>query len=119
LGQGPIQPVNFFASADASTLYIAVAGNASILIYDFGAGAVTSGIELLGNATPISAEMSVDAGTIVVAGNDGMLHEVSTALGGSDQVQLSFPNVPNHLNPFCTFTPSQGPCTLNLVLVKP
>lgn len=119
LGQGTLQPVNFFASADSSQLYIAAAGNASILVYDFGAGAVTSGIELLGNATPISADISVDAGTIVVAGSDGMVHAISTAVGGSDQIQVTFPNLPNYLNPFCTATPAAGPCALNLVAVKP
>jgi hypothetical protein len=117
LGQGTIQPVNFFASADGSQLYVLATGHASILVYDFGAGSVSSGIELLGNATPVSADISIDAGTIVVGGSDGLLHEVTTALGGSDQLQLSFPNVPNYLNPFCTFTPS--PCTLNLVAVRP
>lgn len=118
LGQGTLQPVNFFASADGSQLYIADAGIASILVYDFTTGALT-GIELLGNATPITADMSVDAGTIVVAGSDGMLHQVSTAFGGNDQVPLSFPDLPNYLNPFCTFTPTQGPCTLNVALVRP
>jgi hypothetical protein len=118
LGQGTLQPVNFFASADGSQLYVADAGTASILVYDFTTGALT-GIELVGNATPITADMSVDAGTIVVAGSDGMLHQVSTAFGGNDQFQLSFPNLPNYLNPFCTFTPAPGPCTLNVALVKP
>ncbi len=118
LGQGTIHPVNFFASADGSQLYVASSSNASILVYDFGSGAVT-GIELQDNATPVSADMSVDAGTIVVAGSDGMFHQITTALGGNDQVQLSFPSLPNYLNPFCTFTPTQGPCTLNVVLAKP
>jgi hypothetical protein len=118
LGLGTIQPVNFFASADGSQLYIASSTSASILIYDFGTGAIT-GIELQGNATPLSADMSVDAGSIVVAGSDGMLHLVTTAFGGSDQVPLSFPNLSNYANPFCTFTPSQGPCTFNTVLAKP
>jgi WD40 repeat protein len=115
LGQGLLQPVNFFTSADDTQLYVVAAGRASILVYDFGVGSVTSGIELAGNATPLSADMSVDAGTIVIAGSDGLLHAVSTGLGGSDQVQLSFPNLPNYLNPFCTF----GSCTLNLMAVKP
>src|ERR1700730_7774314 len=35
LGQGTIQPINFFASADASPLHIASSGTASILVYDF------------------------------------------------------------------------------------
>jgi hypothetical protein len=119
LGQGTLQPVNFFVSADASQLYIAAAGESSILVYDFGAGAVTSGIELVGNATPISAGMSVDAGTIVVGGSDGMLHVITTAVGGSDQFQLTFPSLPNYLNPFCTATPTPGPCALSLVAVRP
>jgi hypothetical protein len=132
LGQGTLQPVNFFASADTSQLYIAAAGEASILVYDFGAGAVTSGIELLGNATPVcapggspgsclstTAGMSVDAGTIVVAGSDGMLHVVATANGGSDQIQLTFPSLPDYLNPFCTVSPAQGSCALSLLAVRP
>jgi len=117
LNQGTLQPVNFFASADGSQLYVGSASNASILVYDFGTGGVT-GIELIGNATPVSMDMSVDAGTIVISGSDGLLHEVSTALGGSDMVQLSFPSLPNYLNPFCTYTPTQ-PCSLNLALVRP
>jgi hypothetical protein len=118
LGQGTLKPLNFFASADASQLYIASASSASILVFDFGTGAVT-GIELLGNATPVAADMSSDGGTIVVAGSDGLLHSVTTSLGGSDQFQLSFPNLPNALNPFCTTTPTSGPCALNLIAVKP
>jgi hypothetical protein len=118
LGQGKLQPVNFFVSADSSSLYIASTGNASILVYNFNTGAVT-GIELLGSVTPLSADMSADAGTILVAGSDGMLHEISTALGGFDQFQLTFPSLPNYLNPFCTFTPTQGACTFNTVLARP
>ena len=119
LGQGTIQPLNFFASADGSQLYVVVAGNASILVYNFSAGSVTSGIELAGNATPLGADMSADAGTIVVAGSDGLLHEVSTGLGGSDQVQLSFPNLPDYLNPFCAIISASNPCKLNLVAARP
>jgi hypothetical protein len=119
LGQGTIQPINFFASADGSQLYVAAAGHSSVLVYNFPAGAVTSGIELLGNATPLSADMSADAGTILVAGSDGLLHEVSTGLGGSDQVQLSFPNLPDYLNSFCAYTTTQNPCALNLVVARP
>jgi hypothetical protein len=118
LNQGTLQPLNFFASADASLLYVASAGDSSILVYSFGTGGVT-GIELQGNATPVSADMSVDAGTIVVAGSDGMLHVITTGLGGNDQVPLAFPNLPNYLNPFCSYTPAQGACTLNLVVARP
>ena len=119
LGQGTLQPINFFPSADGTQLYVVAASHASILVYDFTVGAVTSGIELQGNATPVSADISPDAGTIIVAGSDGLLHEVSTGLGGSDQFQLSFPNIPNYLNPFCAITAPQNPCTLNLVVARP
>ena len=119
LGHGTIQPINFFVSADGSQLYVPATGNASILVYDFSAGTVSSGIELVGNATPISADMSVDADTILVGGSDGLLHEVSTGLGGSDQLQLSFPNLPDYLNPFCAIITTQNPCTLNLVAARP
>ena len=119
LGQGTLQPINFFPSADGAQLYIVAAGHASILVYDFTVGAVTSGIELQGNATPVSADISPDAGTIIVAGSDGLLHEVSTGLGGSDQFQLSFPNIPDYLNPFCAITTPQNPCNLNLVVARP
>jgi DNA-binding beta-propeller fold protein YncE len=118
LGQGTLQPLNFFASADGTQLYVASASNASVLVYDFGTGGVT-GIELQGNTVPVSADMSPDAATIVIAGSDGLLHELSTGLGGSDQVQLSFPNLPNYLNPFCTYSVPQAPCKLDLVAVRP
>jgi hypothetical protein len=119
LGQGTLQPINFFVSGDGSLLYVVANGHASILVYNFAAGAVTSGIELMGNATPLSADISADAGTIVVAASDGLLHEISTGLGGSDQVQLSFPNLPDYLNPFCAYTTTQNPCNLNLVAARP
>src|SRR5579871_894329 len=110
---------NFFASADGSLLYVVNPGSSSIIVYNFVTGATTGGIEILGNATPLSADMSADAGTIAVVGSDGLLHEISTSIGGADLFQLPFPNLPNYLNPFCTFTPTAGPCTLNVALVKP
>ena len=119
LGEGTIQPVNFFASADGSQLYVVSASSSTIFAYNFIAGSVIGGIQLLNNALPVSADMAVDTGTIVVAGTDGMVHEVSTAFGGADLSQVSFPNLPNFLNPFCSFTPSAGPCTLTTVLAKP
>ncbi len=119
LGHGTIQPLNFFVSSDGTQLYVPAVGSASILVYDFSAGTVSSGIELTGNATPISADISADAYTIVVAGSDGLLHEVSTGLGGSDQQQVSFPNLPDYLNGFCGINTPQNPCTLNLIAARP
>ena len=119
LGQGTLQPVNFFYSADDTQLYVVSSSSSSIIVYSFITGSVTGGIELQNNATPITADMSPDAGTIVIAGSDGLLHEVSTALGGGDSVPISFPNIPNGLNPFCSFTPLTGACTLNIAQSKP
>jgi hypothetical protein len=119
LGQGTLLPLNFFYSADDTLLYVVSSSSSSIIVYSFITGSVIGGIELQNNATPLTADMSVDAGTIVIAGSDGMLHEVSTALGGGDSVPISFPNIPNGLNPFCSFTPLAGPCTLNIVQAKP
>lgn len=119
LGQGTLQPLNFFASPDASQLYVVSSNSSTILVYNFISGAVVGGIELLDNALPISADIAPDTGTIAIAGSDNMVHEVSTSLGGGDLLQISFPNLPNYLNPFCTFTPSAGPCQLTTVLVKP
>ncbi len=118
LNQGTLQPVNFFSSGDGTQLYIANSSSSTILIYSFNVGSVIGGIELLNGATPVSASMSSDAGTILVGGSDGMVHEVSTSLGGADLVQLSFPNLPNYLNPFCTIN-SATACTLDTVLTRP
>lgn len=123
LGQGSIHPINFFVSADGTLLYVLASDRGSILIYDFALGTVTGGIPLLatngGTVTPVTADMSADATTILVAGSDGMLHQISTALGGTDMFQITFPNLANYLNPFCTFTPASGPCTFDFVAVKP
>jgi hypothetical protein len=117
LNQGALHPLDFFTSADGTLLYVLASDRASVLVYNFATGAVT-GIELTGNATPLSGTMTPDDGTIVINGSDGMLHEVSTALGGTDaNPPTSFPNLPNYLNPFCTYAPVQ--CTLNLMASKP
>ena len=120
LGQGVIHPVNFFVSGDGTLIYVVASDRNSILVYNSNTGAV-SGIELIGttNPTPVSADISADGSTILVAGSDGMFHQISTAFGGSDMVQLSFPNLANYQNPFCTFTPASGACTLDFIAAKP
>ena len=117
LGDGPLDAINFFPAPDGSLLY--VIDSNGLFAYNFASGAFP-GIPLVNNATPISGFMTPDGGTIVIAGNDDMLHIVSTANGGSDlNPPLKFPDLPNYLNPFCTITPSSGPCTFNLLAVKP
>ena len=120
LGQGTIQPLTFFVSADGTLLYVPARELNSILVYNSSTGGV-SGIQLLGtsNPTPVGADMTVDAGTIMVAGSDGMVHQVSTSTGGIDQAQFAFPNLANYPNPFCTFTPASGACTFDYIAAKP
>jgi hypothetical protein len=119
LNMGTIDPINFFASADASFLYIVNNNSSGVSIYNSGTGSAGSGISLAGNAVPIAASITADDGTIVIAANDGQLHELSTALGGTDQYQVQFPDLPNYLNPFCTYSPNNSACTLNLIAVRP
>ena len=111
--------MNFFASADGTQLYVVNSNSSSILVYNFIAGAVVGGIELVGSATPLSADISVDDTTILISGSDGKLHQVTAELGGSDLVQLSFPNLPNYFNAFCAYSPSPSICALNVALAKP
>jgi hypothetical protein len=120
LGQGKIDPINFFVSADGTLLYVAARELNSILVYNFSSGG-RGGIQLLGanNPTPIAADMTVDAGFILVAGSDGLVHQISTASGGFDQAQFGFPNLVNYLNPFCTFTPASGACTFDYLAARP
>jgi hypothetical protein len=119
LNMGTIEPINFFASADASLLYIVTNTASGVSVYNFGAGSAGSGIPLAGDAVPVTAAITVDGSTIVIAANDGQLHELSTALGGTDQYQVPFPDLPDYLNPFCTYAPDNTSCTLNLIAVRP
>lgn len=118
LGQGPVHPLDFFMSPDGSLMYVVATDRSSVLVYDFATGS-TTGIELTNNALPVQAGMSADAGTIAIAGSDGFVHVVTTALGGSDILDIPFPNLPDYYNPYCTFTPTNGPCSFNLMAVKP
>jgi len=119
LNQGTLHPLNFFFSADNTELYVVQSSSSSILIYSFINGSVIGGIPLQNDAVPLTADISPDAGTIVIAASDGMLHQVSTGIGGSDSIPISFPNIPNFLNPFCSFDPGGIPCTLNVAQAKP
>jgi hypothetical protein len=121
LGQGTFNPVAFFVSPDATQAYIVASDRSDILVYNFNTGSV-SGIPLAGNATPgdpanpmrTVADITVDGTLIYVAGSDGTLHEVSTN-PAVDLLQISFPNLPNFSNPFCSI----GNCKLNMVAVRP
>jgi len=113
INQGTFHPVNFFISPDSTRAYI-VTTDQGILVYDFNTQSVSS-IQLVNNATPVAADMTVDGALIYVAGSDGLLHQLNTVLG-VDLYQTSFLPLPNSPNSFC-FTGSD--CHLNLMAVKP
>jgi predicted ribosomally synthesized peptide with SipW-like signal peptide len=113
INQGTFEPINFFLSPNATQAYI-VTTNQGVLVYDFNTNSV-SRIQLLNDATPIAADMTVDGTLIYVAGSDGLLHQLNTVLG-VDLYQTSFVPLPDSSNNFC-FTGSN--CALNIVVVKP
>jgi len=113
IGQGTFHPINFFLSPDATRAYI-VTSDQGVLVFDFNTNA-TSKIPLVNDATPVAADITVDGSLIYVAGSDGLLHELNTALT-FDQNQTSFTPLPNSADSFC-FTGTN--CALNLVAVKP
>jgi len=113
IGFGTFHPINFFLSPDASQAYI-VTTDFGVLIYSFNTGSV-SRIQLVNDAAPVAADIAADGSLIFVAGSDGLLHELNTAIG-VDQNQTSFSPLANSNNNFC-FTGND--CALNLVAVKP
>jgi hypothetical protein len=117
LGQGTFNPINFFVSPDGTIAYIVASDRSSILAYNFNTNSV-SGIALANNASPVSADVTVDGTLIYVAGSDGMLHEVST-ISGVDLLQISFTIPPRFTTPFCSLDPTSGPCKLDVVAVRP
>jgi hypothetical protein len=113
IGQGTFHPINFFLSPDTSQAYI-VTSDFGVLVYSFDTGAV-SRIQLVNDAVPLAADVAADGSLILVAGSDGLLHELSTATA-LDQNQTSFSPLANSNNDFC-FTGNN--CALNLLAVKP
>ena len=84
------------------------------MIYSFNTQSVNA-IPLSGGAAPVAADMTVDGTLLYVAGTDGILHELNTALA-LDVMEIPFAPLPNSTNNFCfqNFT-----CSLNLVAVRP
>ncbi len=118
--QGTVEAINFFVSPDASTIYVMASNQNSILTYYFPAAAWVGGIPLHNNAAPVTGGATIDTGFILVAGNDGLLHQVTTGLNGSDLIPFQFPNLPDILNPFCIEGGlTAGPCSFDLLVVKP
>lgn len=113
VADGTFHPINFFLSPDSTQAYI-ITSDSGVLAYDFITGGIF-GIQLVGDASAVAADMTVDGTLIYVAGSDGQLHELNTATH-LDQNQISFPPLTNSNNDFC-YTGAN--CALNLVAVKP
>jgi outer membrane protein assembly factor BamB len=113
INQGTFHPIDFFLSPDSTQVYI-VTSDQGVLIYNFSTESI-SRIQLVNNATPVAADITVDGTLIYVAGSDGLLHQLNTILG-VDLYQTSFVPLPNSTNSFC-FTGTD--CHLNLIAVKP
>ncbi len=114
LNVGSFNPINFFLSPDSTKAYIVASDISGILVYNFDTGS-TSTIPLVNNATPLSAGMTVDGSLIYVAGSDGQLHEVNTALS-LDRMEVTFTSLPDSSNSFC-YTGTN--CALNLIGIRP
>jgi WD40 repeat protein len=114
LGVGSFTPINFFISPDSTKAYIVASDSSGILVYNFNTSS-TSAIPLVNNATPLSADMTVDGSLIYVAGSDGLLHEVNTALS-LDRMDVTFVALPNSSNSFCY---DSSNCALNMIAVRP
>ncbi len=115
IGQGTFHPINFFLSPDSTRAYIVASDRSSVLVYDFTTNSVSASIPIVNGATPVAADMTVDGAFIYVAGSDGLLHQLNTALA-IDEIETTFTPLPNSPNNFC-FTGNN--CALNIVAVKP
>jgi hypothetical protein len=114
LQHGTFHPIKFFVSPDSTQIYI-VTSDQGILEYNLSSQSLTA-IPLLNNAAPVAADMTVDGTLIYVAGTDGVLHYVNTQLMADQPNPVTFTQLPNSSNDFCTLSYS---CSLDLVAVKP
>jgi hypothetical protein len=111
--EGTFNPINFFISPDASRVYIVT--DSRVLVYNFDTQSAST-IPLLGDATPVAADMTVDGTLLYVAGSDGMLHVLNTITAADQEPSIFFTELPNSSNNFCY---SSFTCALNLVAVQP
>jgi hypothetical protein len=85
----------------------------NIIIFDVGSE-TTSGISLVGNATPLSADLSSNGDTLFVTASDDALHVIDT-ITNSDVQQIPFlPPTGNLCGNNVSFT-----CAPDLMAVKP
>jgi hypothetical protein len=113
LQKGTFHPINFFLSPGGDQVFI-VTSDQGVLVYNFSTQSV-SAIPINGGAAPVAADMTVDGTLMYVAGTDGILHELNTALA-LDVMEIPFSQLPNSTNNFCY---QDYTCSLNVVAIKP
>ncbi len=113
LGQGNFTPSQFILSADNTKAYVIAETLGNIPIFNVGSE-TTSGISLLGNATPIRADLSADGTMLFVTASDDSLHVVDTVAGGDLQQVPFLPPTGNLCGNNVSFT-----CAPDLIAVKP
>lgn len=113
LGQGNFTPSQFLLSSNNTKAYVISQNLGNISVFDVGSQ-TTSGISLVGSATPLRADVSSDGATLFVTGSDDALHVIDTVTN-SDKQQIPFlpPNA-NLCGNNVSFT-----CAPDLLAVKP
>lgn len=109
LGLGNFTPSQLIVSPDASTAYITIATQSHVVVFDV-LNKISTGIPLVGGATPLSASLSANGALLFVGASDGTVHVLDTTLG-NDVHQVSFPT---NLCP-----KSSTPCSPNLIATAP
>ena len=120
--QGTFHPINFFVSPDETQAYIVAPEFGGVLIYNLltktTGRILLTGTPAVPNPLPVSADMTPDGNLIYIAATDGLLHQVSI-FPAADLQQISFPNLPNSANGFCSFATATPSCALNLAVIQP
>ena len=114
LGEGNFTPTQLILGPDGNKSYIVASNAHSIFVFDI-LGLTSTALPLVGNATPVQAALSPDGTLLYVAASDGLVHVVSTVLGG-DLQQINFPT---NLCEDTAGNPYSTVCKPNLLVVQP
>jgi hypothetical protein len=113
LGQGAFNPVGFQVSTDGKKAYVAIQNVGTIFQYDFAAGTI-SPIALVGNPSPLTMGLSGNGATLLVSGNDNIVHVIDTVS------QTDVHQVPVLSTDLCLISTGGPPpnCLPDLLVVK-
>lgn len=112
LGQGNFTPSQFILSSDNTKAYVITQNLGNVAVFNVGSE-TTSGISLLGNATPLRADLSPDGSMLFVTASDDSLHVIDTVVGGDLQQVPFLPPSGNLCGNNVSFT-----CAPDLIAVK-